>query len=415
MGGKTFHSNITVNYLFVLFSNLDLTRGLWMIYLATRGFTLFELGILEGVFHVTSFLMEVPTGAVADLWGRKASRVIGRLFFLASLIFMFYSQLFLFQLIGFMACALGYNMESGAGDALVYDSLLLDGRKQEYMKINGRKELVYQGGAIVAFLIGGYLAVRSYPLVFHLSMGICVISLLSGLFFREPPIERTTKRESHGPASPDGRSVTLGRRIIRSMYIQTVSSLRVIRKRPKIAFLIIFSELLFTFLTMLFFYLQNYWKGTGRDEFFIGGGFAAESLIAGIFSLRAEEIERRIGEKGVLLSMPLVAVICLWGVALTEWQAAFFLLAGVVEGILIVAVSTYVNRLIPSENRATILSFQSMTFSLFMVVLFPAAGWIGDTVSLKAAFLAIAVFGTLLYLLYMLFSRSFWSQQPEEG
>ncbi len=413
MGGKTYHTNITVNYLFILFSNLDLTRGLWMIYLATRGFTLFELGILEGVFHITSFLMEVPTGAVADLWGRKASRVIGRLFFLSSLVFMFYSQLFFFQLVGFIVCALGYNMESGAGDALVYDSLLLDGRKQEYMKINGRKELVYQAGAIAAFLLGGYLAVRSYPLVFHLSMGICVASLLTGLFFREPPIERAADSEPKDPASPEIRSATLGRRIIRSMYIQTANSLRVVRSRPKIAFLIIFSELLFTFLTMLFFYLQNYWKGIGRDELFIGMVFAAESLIAGIFSLRAEAIERRIGEKGVLLIMPLLVVICLWGVAVTNWQAAFFLLAGVIEGVLIVAISAYVNRLIPSENRATILSFQSMTFSFFMVVLFPAAGWIGDIFSLRAAFLAMAILGTLLYLLYLLFSRTFWSQQPE--
>ncbi len=63
--------NIGKNYIFTLFFYLNLTRGVWMIYLAYRGFSLLELGIFEGVFHITSFLMEVPTGVVADLWGRK--------------------------------------------------------------------------------------------------------------------------------------------------------------------------------------------------------------------------------------------------------------------------------------------------------------------------------------------------------
>jgi MFS family permease len=69
-----------------------------MIYLASRGFSLLQLGVLESVFHITSFIMEVPTGAVADLWGRKASRIAGRVFFLASLFFMFYARQFSFQL-----------------------------------------------------------------------------------------------------------------------------------------------------------------------------------------------------------------------------------------------------------------------------------------------------------------------------
>jgi len=374
-----------------------------MIYLASRGFTLLQLGILEGLFHVTSFLMEVPTGAVADLWGRKISRLLGRVFFLASLAIMFFSQEFFLQILGFVVCAIGYNLESGAGEALVYDSLLLDGRKDSYMVINGRKELVYQSAAIVAYLVGGYLAVRSYPLVFSISMGIALASLVSGLFFKEPYIEKTIYPEDH--ETKDSR-VSLGKKIRTSMKLQAVESLKVVRRQPRIAFLIIFSELIFTIMTSLFFYLQNFWKGEGRNEFYIGGIFAIASLVAGLTSFRAQKIEKKIGERGVLIIMPLLLLICLWGIALTPWQAPFYIMTGVIEGLLIIAISDYINRLIPSQNRATILSFQSMTFSLFMLVCFPIIGWVGDTLSLKTAFIGMAVFVTIIYVLYLFLARS---------
>ncbi|NQT58194.1 MAG: MFS transporter [Bacteroidetes bacterium] len=399
----SYHKNIVVNYFFTLFCNLDLTRGLWMIYLASRGFTLLQLGVLEGVFHITSFLMEVPTGAVADLWGRKISRLVGRVFFLASLILMFYARNFSFQLLGFIVCAVGYNLESGAGEALIYDSLLLDGRKDDYMRVTGRKELVYQSAAVAAYLVGGYLAVRSYPLVFHISMGIALASLVSGFFFIEPQIEKTAVTSDKEGGT---QGLSFGKKIRTSMKNQTVESLKVIRRRPRIAFLIIFSELIFTIMVSLFFYLQNFWKSEGKDEFYIGVVFAVGSLVSGLISLRAPAIEKKIGEHGVLISMPLLLLVCLWGIALTPWQAPFYVMMGIIEGILIVAISDYINRLIPSQNRATILSFQSMTFSLFMIILFPVIGWVGDTLSLKTAFLWMAVFVSILSALYVILVRS---------
>ena len=72
-----YRRNIRVNYLYTFIMCISLTQGFWLIYLASKGMSLLQLGILEGVFHVTSFIMETPTGAVADLYGRKFSRMLG--------------------------------------------------------------------------------------------------------------------------------------------------------------------------------------------------------------------------------------------------------------------------------------------------------------------------------------------------
>ena len=81
---KSLRRNIKLNYIFIFLNRLDLTQGVWMLYLANKGLSLAKLGLLEGIFHITSFFMEVPTGAVADIYGRKVSRTLGRAFFIIS-------------------------------------------------------------------------------------------------------------------------------------------------------------------------------------------------------------------------------------------------------------------------------------------------------------------------------------------
>ncbi len=395
MDTARFTKNIGINYHYTLLLNLGLVRGVWMIYLAFRGFSLMHLGTLEATFHIVSFVMEVPTGSVADLWGRKASRIAGRLVSTLSLAIMFLSQSFPLQLVGFAISALGYNLESGAGDALVYDSLLALGKQETYMKVLGKQELIAQGSAVMAFLIGGYFAVHSYAFAFGISMAVSFAAALLSLGFSEPP-----RGSEETPVSTLG----LGKSIAGSMKSQMADSVRIIRDKPRIGFLILFSELLFAFMVCLFFYLQNFWTQQGLSEGQIGLVFALHAMISGFISFKAMKIERKLGQKGVLVSMPLLLLVCLWGVALSPWPILFYIVTGCIEGILIVTIGDYLNRLIPSAQRATILSFQSMAFSMFMILLFPIVGWIGDKLSLQHAFLAMSVLGTILCIPYLAFS-----------
>jgi len=391
---KKLASNIKKNYIFLGLNTLDLTRGLWMIYLFSRGFSLVQLGILEGIFHLTAFIMEIPTGIVADLWGRKFSRFLGRITFLISLGILFLSQSFFFQLIGFIITAIGYNLESGAGEALLYDSMKELSIEWQYKKIAGKNNFVDWMGGILSFLIGGYFAVHlGYTWVFIPSMFICIISILVTFSMQEPSL---TQHEQI-------RLRKMG--WIKAMGVQTTESLKVVKEKPKIAFLILFSELIFMFLTSLFFYLQTYWKSNGWDEFQIGMVLAGSGLLSAIAGLTGHRIEKKFGEKGILLIAPVLLIVALWGIALTSYAPFFFIITGLIDGLLYVAIQDYLNKMIPSERRATVLSFQSMIFSLYMVIFFPVIGYFGDKFGLVYSFLGLAVIGTVMYGLYLVFTR----------
>lgn len=375
--------NINKNYVFVLLQNIDLTRGIWMIYLASKGMSLTQLGLLETIFHITSFTMEVPTGAVADIFGRKISRILGRIFSLVSVILLLAANSFLWFAISFVFTALSYNLESGAGDALVYDSLKEIGEEHSYMKISGRKEFFYQIASVISFFVGGYLATKSYNIAFVLTIVIASINIMQSFTFKEPSIGRIE-------AKGDNKNIFVK---------QLKASIKVIIDKPKIGFLIIFTEIVMAFCTCIFFYLQNYLKGDGYSEAVIGIIYAVSSLGSALVATQVHRIEKKIKEQGLLLLIPLVAVVCIWGVALSSFHYIYFIVLMLMEGILYVSISDYINKMIPSENRATILSFSSMVFSFFMITLFPFIGMIGDRYSLSVAFKALGSLGSVLVII----------------
>lgn len=362
--------NVYKNYVYTLLQNIDLTRGIWMIYLASKGMSLTQLGLLETIFHITSFTMEVPTGAVADIFGRKISRIIGRILSLVSVVILLLANSFLWFAISFIFTALSYNLESGAGDALIYDSLKEIGDEESYMKVSGRKELFYQVAGVISFFVGGYLATKSYDIAFLITIIIAVLTIVQSFTFKEPTVGRVKSE------TPEG-----------NVFIsQLKTSWKVIIKKPKVGFLILFTQILMAFCTCIFFYLQNYLKGYGYSEAIIGVIYAVCSLASALVSTQVHTIEKKIKEKGILLLTPLLTVGCIWGIALSKYHYVFFVLLMITEGIIYVSISDYINKMIPSESRATILSFASMVFSFFMITLFPIVGVIGDEFSLITAF-----------------------------
>ena len=388
------YTNIKKNYLFLGLSTLDLTRGLWMIYLMSRGFSLIELGLLEGIFHLTSFIMEIPTGIVADIYGRKTSRLLGRFFFLISLGIMFWSHSFILQMLGFIITAIGYNLESGAGEALLYDSMKEIGIESHYKKIAGRNNLILEIGGVLSFLIGGYIAVYlGYSWVFIPSMFLCIITIVNAKSFTEPSLVKHEQK----------RLKKMG--WIKALIVQTGESLKVVKERPKIAFLILFSELIFMFLTSLFFYLQTYWKSSGWDEFSIGLVLAATSVMSAISGLKGGTLEKKIGDRAILIIAPVLLLVSMWGIALTPYAPYFFILTGLIDGMLYVAIQDYLNKMIPSERRATVLSFQSMTFSIYMIIFFPIIGFFGDRYGLEYAFIGFAAVASVLCIIYFIVTR----------
>lgn len=377
---RKYLKNIRIDYLFVGTKSISLTSGFWLIYLASKGVSLAYIGILEGIFHITSLLMETPTGAVADVLGRKYSRLLGLIMnIIHIIIFINGTQVWHFA-VAFIFCALAYNLESGAGEALVYDSLKEARMEDRFSKISGIKEVIFQTASGFGVIIGGFLATIHYDLPFQVAIGIMIMAFLIGLFFKEVPVLLEHEKTSLG----------------KSIINQYVVSYQFIKSAPRLLYLTLTLNGAGTFVLIAFFYAQNYWKGMGITEGVIGillalhGGFAA---LGGFF---AHKIEKILGERKIII-FTYASLTLLYSLLFFKWTSfVAIILLGFIDSLLYVVMSAYMNHLIPSQQRATLLSFSSMVFSILMILCFPAVGFLGDFIGLDKSFLILTLILALI-------------------
>ncbi len=84
--------NIPLFFVFRLLRDAHLWIPVWVVYLTVeQGFTLTEVTAADGLFFLAISVLEVPTGAVADRWGRRRSLALGALCFAGALVVFAYA------------------------------------------------------------------------------------------------------------------------------------------------------------------------------------------------------------------------------------------------------------------------------------------------------------------------------------
>ncbi len=364
------YNNIKKNYFFQFIRGTSLSEAIWVLFLASRGMSLIEIGLMESIFHTTGMLMEIPTGFIADQYGRRISRVIGRLFAFISCVVMIASRDFWGFAIGFILNSLSYSLESGAGDALVYDSLVQCGREDEYMKVRGREEICFQSAHIISLVAGGAVATFSFELAYAITALIHLTALGISMSMEEPVISEKQKADSIFQHMNESlKAVWANRNVL-----------------PYIFHLEIFSVCFMT----LYFYFQNFMKSKGYLEYQIGILLAATSVMGALMSLVSYRIEKWIGKRKVILLTGLLPGLMFLILALTSAEPVLMMLLSALEGFMFVIFGDYINKLIPSEYRATILSFEAMIYSVAMIAFFPIIGAVSENYSFKTSFSIIA-------------------------
>ena len=381
--GAIYKKNIMIDYGFTFTKSINMTSGFWLIYLASKGLSLAWIGIMEGIFHVTSMLMETPTGVVADLFGRKTSRLLGIVSYLIHIGLLLMGTQIWHYIIAFIFCALAYNLDSGAAEALVYDSLKVNGEEGTYAKVAGVKEVLFQAASGLGVVIGGYLAVVNYDLPYYVTAAVTSVALMIGLSFKEVPVPNQIKHPS----------------IMKAIKHQYVSSFDFVKKQPRMLYLTLILNIVSTFVLIGFFYAQNYWQGMGVLESYIGIMLAVHALFSALGGFFAHKIEARLGEKKLIV-ISYVLVTLLYYLLFFKWTSfVAIMLIGFIDSLMFVVMNSYMNHMIPSEQRATLLSFSSMVFSIIMIIFFPVVGFVGDILGLANTFLILAVILTVITIL----------------
>jgi len=389
--------NISISYVYNFFLQLDLTSAIWVLYLAFKGMSLVEIGMIESIYHITGLLLELPTGAFADLYGRKFCVVLGRVVNILSCILMITSSSFIGFALSFILGCAARNLNSGASEALVYDSLKELGEEEKYKKIWGELAFIMSIAQGLAVLLGGILADIQFLYAYILGTVIQIVALLISFNFSEPSIGNNKLKKGEEQKENKEEKLNLKEKIFIN---QLITSINVLKDRKIVLYIIMFSALVGSLQTTVFFYSQQYFSDLSYSKTEIAMICALGSLIEAVSSKYAYQFEKRLKIKGTLIIISTVNILALAGLSIVkEFSILFFLLTSVTGGLAFTIFSDYINTRIPSEHRATILSFDSLCFSLFMICVFPLFGVLAEHVGFSITFGVIAI----IYIPAMIF------------
>ena len=362
------------------FSGLRITDAVWVALLAARGFSLWEIGLAESVFHIVSLLCEVPSGMAADLLGRKKALVSGGVLAVTSNLLMAFAPN-LFAICFAMALnALYGTLFSGTFTALVYDSLKTADREDEYLQISANSSQI----SMLASALG------SLASTVQRFLGFAGFYLLSALFEGVSTLACRWMNEPIVTAAQANR-VRQSLHDLPGQFTQLVQdSLHVLRTCPLAAKLIVSSAIISvpSYLTKMFLQQRLIELGWPTEVLFL------PLLLGGIACVLGTEAGRRVRFCSMRRFYAVCALLCGVGTLLVgtapAWGGIFgmMLVQGVLE-VYLLHESQQLNDAIPSDQRATLISVDSMAYSLLMIPASPLVGAVGDAFGQAGAGLAL--------------------------
>jgi len=358
---KNIKRQINNLYFTSVFSYLSVT-GAWVAILAARGFTLVQVGIAETVFHITSLIFEIPSGMFADIYGRKRMLVLSRIMAVIGNAVMALSDGFGMVCVSMVFIALSYNFASGTGDALAYDSLKMVEQEERYEKYFSNQMVIYRIGNAISTLCAGLALVMGYRWAYLLSAATNLIALVFTCCLEEVRVASDQRTEPVG--------------IWDGMVKHFVDSFRFLTKNKKATMLMFANSLVGAFEVLLVYFLQAKLPEAGMSDWSLGVALFLMEL-GGIFGAKLILCAKKV-RYGVVYAFCLFGV--LMGVYLEHTGIIGVMVAGgflavLADDALQIRTDAKLQDMFSSEQRATLLSIASFTYSVIMIVLSPLAGY----------------------------------------
>ncbi len=364
-------------YLTLLLGNTLAASFIWGIntlFLLDAGLTNFEAFAANAFFTAGMVIFEIPTGVVADTIGRRASYLLGTITLSLStalywLLWLWHSP-FVWWALASMLLGLGFTFFSGAVDAWLVDALTVTGYTGTLEAVFGRGLVVTGVAMFAGSVLGGVIAqATNLGVPFLLRAGVLVLMFVFAFIaMRDLGF---TPDKTMGPL-----------KATRTILSQSIE--HGMRKRS-VRYVILSAPFasgvgIYAFYALQPYLLQLY----GDPKAYSIAGLAAAILslaqvAGGIVAPRLRRMFAKRTTTVIGASLGSIAVLVLLGLTAFFWFAVVLLVVwGFVYAVAGPVRQAYLNDMIPSKQRATVLSFDSLFGSLGGVVIQPALGRAAD-------------------------------------
>jgi MFS family permease len=377
---RVIRTYLTITALFTL--SASLIWGINTLFLLDAGLSIFEVFVANAAFTAAMALFEVPTGVVADTRGRRISFLlsestlaVGTLAYVA--VAAAGGGVVWFSLAGIIL-GLGYTFYSGAVEAWMVDALRATGYRGELDRAFARGGMVASAATLIGTVGGGLLGTIDLSIPYLVRAGLVMLAFAVGFASMHDLGFTPRAMHLHGIV---GEMRKVGR-----------AGLRFGWRDPSVRLLMMGSFVSWGFFMWAWYAWQPYFLDLlGQNLVWVSG------LIAALFSLASmagNALVSRVARPGmrrttVLIAGAAISTACMVGTGAIQifWIAVpLFLFASLVSGVLQPLRQSYFHGLIPTEQRATLVSFDALVGSVGSIGGQTGLGWLSQERSIAAGF-----------------------------
>ncbi len=379
MSVRIIRSYLTITFLFNL--AMSLIWGIDTLFKMGAGLDIMQVLLTNSAFTLGSMVFEIPTGVVADTVGRRVSLLLCLVtLFVTTLLYVaiawrgwgFWAFMWVSVFLG-----LGYTFYTGAVDAWLVDALKATGYAEPLEPVFARGQMAFGAGMLVGTIGGGFLG-QIHLYIPYLVRAAIVVPLFVLAWFRMQELGYTP------------RALEL-RRVPAEMRRVFVEGMEYGLRHPVVRPVMLASLVSMSFMIFGFYSWQRYFLDLlGKNLVWVDGvisSLVGVSLIAG--NALVAPLSRVVPTRAGLLALS-VAIQAATAVAcglLSDFYGvvSLYLVYGIAVGIALPVKQAYLNAHIPSAQRATILSLDSMFANVGGVVGQSGWGWLARVRSIGEA------------------------------
>jgi len=387
---RSLQNNITTIYLMGFFTGFMVVVPIFVPLLQGHGLSMSEVLQTQALFALTIAVCEVPSGYIADIWGRKNAILVGSALNALGFFSLLWADSFVDFLVYEFILGVGFSLISGADLALLYDT-------EVYLQERGLKGGAGAGKSLsrlisveaaasgVAGIGASLLLLWSMDWVIMVQAFTGFAPFLLGLLLVEAP--RPANSESTAMAGHGDNA----RRIVELLLFG----------KPVVLWTA-FAIAVFGLLAVYVFWIyQKYWELQGVPLTSFGYIWAALALTVSLSARYSEALEKRLGYRRLLILIATLPLCGLLGMALGSgwWGVMFGLAIQVSRGLSMSLFYEALNRRVPGEFRATVNSLVSLGVRAIFIVTGPLLGLALDSRGMQSTLLwLLAIFAPLMAL-----------------
>ena len=345
-----------------------------VLFFQEHGLSLTEVMLLQGIYSLSVALFEIPSGYIADIFGRKQTIVFSTIFsFIGYLVFSFYGGFYAFAIAQILV-GVGGSLMSGSDSALIYDTLLETESKSSYTKIEGRNYAIGNFSEALAGVLGGFLAVSSIYLPIYVQTTILFFSIPIALTLVEPTMHEENKLD---------RSFKAIMGVVKFSLVDNT----------RLRWLIIYSSAMGVATLSMAWFAQPFFKEVGVPLAYFGVLWAGLNFSAGLTSFNAYQFDKKENNYKMLiyLSLAMVMSFILLGFNSSMYGLIFILIIYLLRGIVTPILRNAINENTTSNKRATVLSIRSFIIRISFATCAPILGYFAENYALANSFYVLAL------------------------